>query len=464
MTRHSPLAIAERHVTPTSAIRQLTVWARQRRLDWDSTTLWEGRRPQRGPESPIITRVELASSGVRIGEGTGKGLGRQAVASGMYEAFEHLVSLSDESLPDLRPGEGDRSDRSGRRGRRYVPRSALSEVAERDALGHLLRGPAGPPTVAAVEMHPAADAVEERDSPAELLPAALVDLSYIPPEDHTAERLASWYCTNNGIAAGLSPTDTILHALYEVIERDALGALLASVMAETPHGRIVTIGNEHRLGWLARCIEDDFGTDIEVRRLPSLAAHVVVAISATTDARGCVVLGCGASSCLAYAVERALLELAQNLVAEVRGEPFSADGLPDSLERLHRFPNLLAAARLDRLPPLEGTIALREDGRDFSRPVPSVKEQTLTALEALSTTGFQAYARPLYRSSSARALAPQVWQVTVPGVERFHLVRLGLPVEPTGRLRTKALITLARQSIDRFDSRSTHGSDVVPLS
>jgi ribosomal protein S12 methylthiotransferase accessory factor len=313
-------------------------------------------------------------------------------------------------------------------------------------------------------MYPAPDVVVGRDSSAELLPAALVDLSYIPPEDHAAERLASWYCTSNGIAAGLSPADTILHALYEVIERDALGALLASVMAETPHGHSVTMGGRHRLAWLARCIEDDFATGIEVRRLPSLSGHVVAAISTTTDSRGCVVLGCGASARLAYAVERAVLELAQNLVAEVQGELFSADGLPDSLARLHPFPNLLAAARLDRLPPRDGMIALGEGRHDFLGPVPSVEQQALTALEALSAAGFQAYARPLYRPSSAGGLAPQVWQVAVPGVERFHLVRLGLPVEPTGRLRTKALIALARQPIDRSHSRSTHGSDdVLPL-
>lgn len=430
------LAGLERHEAPSAAVRRLESWAWERDLGFDVDVLWAGTSLEAGV-MPLVTRVCLHEHGSALGHGTGKGFGVQSLASGMYEALEDFAAFRTESSS---PAQwacflSEPSSHCTR-----VAASALpSALVEQDALARLIRR-SGAREIPAFRMTEVVKVLDpDRESTGTLLwPAALLDLTYIPPEDSPEERVAYRYCSTNGIASGLSPAETILHGLNEINERDALGAFLLDVARHEPHGQSIELERGTESSHLVACIQDGFRTEVELRRLRSVWGNVVVALSEALDSRGCSILGSGASWNLSYAAERALLELAQNLVAEDHDPPH-ADGMLDSLDRLHPFRNLVAAARLDRVPPSVGTIV-----PDVPVPV-DVVQQVRKAVRELSVAGFTPFARALLRTSQRSDPVPQVWQVVIPGFERFHLVRAGLPVEPTGRLRTPLSLALARE-------------------
>jgi ribosomal protein S12 methylthiotransferase accessory factor len=436
MSADGGLAGLERHEAPSSAVERLRAWARLRGLGFDLDVLWAGARLGTGAV-PLITQVRLHANGSVLGEGTGKGLGVQSLASGMYEALEDFAAFTANGGGPERYGNPVSEASSGVT---FVAASALpSPLVEHDALFRLIHSSDARP-IPAIRMTEVARLLGPpgggTGTGTVLWPAALLDLTYVPPEDSPGERLVYRYCSTNGIASGVTAAEAILHGLNEINERDALGAFLLDVVRQEPHGESIVLDDEPETSLLT-CIEDSFGTDVQIRRLRSVWGHAVMALSRAVDSRGCAILGSGASWSLRYAVERALLELAQNLVAE-NHDPPHADGMLDSLDRLRPFSNLLAAARLRWVPPTVGTVA---PGAPVSA---GVVDQLWGALRDLHAAGFTSYARPLLRTSR-QPRAPQVWQVAIPGFERFHLVRAGLPVEPTGRLRTPSTVSLARE-------------------
>jgi ribosomal protein S12 methylthiotransferase accessory factor YcaO len=447
--RPSKLALRERHVPPRDAMDVLRTWSRARRLDWDLDVLWTG--PPVAGSRPAVVRALLLADGVLVGEGTGKGLGEQARASAMFEALEDLATEG--TMP---PCRSDEEPGWIRHGTRYVPAMSLSlHLASRDAVITALRGLGAEP-IGVVDMMPLADGFgTSRGRETELVPAALADLSYVPP-GWGVERTACLYGSSNGIAAGLSPWDAILHAMNEVNERDAVGALLIDVMAQRRHGHSIEPSGHIRS--LNRVLVDEFGAVVHLRRLRSVWGHVVLAVGTERDTRGCVIVGSGCSSDLAYAAQRALLELAQNLVVEGAGDPPDVDGALPTLDRLDRFPNLLRAARLEHLPEPVGTMSI---GQALEPTAAGVKAEVMQHSAGLRRRGLPAYARPLLTTARDRTLAPHVWQVVIPGFERFHLVRAGFPIEPTGHLRTRAALDLARATTSKTGGRSSCDSQML---
>jgi ribosomal protein S12 methylthiotransferase accessory factor len=411
-------AQAERLAGPGEAIRRLENWCQAMGFAWDIETLWAD-----GPGSGAATvvRADLLAGGVVAGQGMGKGRGRQALASGLYEAFEDFaLSQPVGPCPDVS-------------GRRLAGRGA-------NALVGLLARERRP--VAAVTAQAATDPLSGTASASTvLLPAALVEPGYVPDGERSAERRAARYCTSNGVAAGLSAADALLHGLLELAERDAVGALLLDAMAGRKHGAAISLTAVPALETFRRAVGARFGVDVEVRRLESVFGQVVLAWSSAEDGRGCRIVGAGASWDLAYAADRALLELVQNLVVEPLF-PAADDGMPASLAALEPFPNLLAAARLDRLPPPRSQTAARH--RRAGPPV----VQARRSVAALEAAGHAVYARRLLAAKPATdEPGPQVWQAIVPGLDRFHLVRAGWPVEPVARLRSPAALALVRQTV-----------------
>jgi ribosomal protein S12 methylthiotransferase accessory factor YcaO-like protein len=435
----------EREASSVEAVKQLERWLRHADFEREVEYLWgESKSPQ--ADYPSIVRAHLYRNEVLVGEGTGKGFGSQAVASGLYEALEDLaLSLSH------RPSSSPMVEEIVRAGailtdppKLVRPYDLSQDLATLDALHRMLRESTDSEYLPAVPMR---QPQSKSLSPAGYLgessvpiPCALSDIKYVPPPGSRAERIAYRYCSSNGVASGLSAVEALLHAINEVNERDTLGVFLLDVMRRRPHGDLIDVSGMEWALELTRSVEQDFGVDVELRRLESLWGNVVVSLSSRADSRGCRIVGAGASWSLPYAVERATLELAQNLVAE-SCDTDDVDGILGSLDRLKPYPNLLAAARLDSIP--DPTTFIR-----LEHTVTQIPERQLRlAIGTLSEKGFGSYARRLFASSHVdSSLFPQVWQVVVPGLERFHLVRAGLPVELTGRLRKPETIALSRES------------------
>ena len=118
------LAGLERHEAPSSAVERLRAWAGHRGLGFDLDVLWAGICIGTGAV-PLVTQVRLHAKGSVLGEGTGKGLGIQSLASGMYEALEHFAALTASSNGPERYGTHASEASSGVT---LLPTSALRPV------------------------------------------------------------------------------------------------------------------------------------------------------------------------------------------------------------------------------------------------------------------------------------------------------------------------------------------------
>ncbi|MFJ6216204.1 YcaO-like family protein [Streptomyces sp. NPDC092296] len=243
--------------------------------------------------------------------------------------------------------------------------------------------------------------------------------------DTCAYASASRYSNNSGTASGASPTEAVVHALAETVERDAFSLLLiGTFLVPSPARlRLVDTGTlpdalaallgyaERRVGRPVHLIE--MTTDLGV---PAYCAH------AAPDGEFRL-QGYGASLSAAHAVRRALRELLQISAPRER-----ALWVPRDFGVLRRRPRLLAAGRADFGPRLAG--ALEVPFRETAAP--ATARGHLDALVALlGAQGYRPFACVLHRASNGVATV----STYTPRLERFLTVTGGNAVVPGPRGR-----------------------------
>lgn len=383
-----------------------------------------------------IVLANLTGSGRVVAAGCGKGIGAQATASAMFEAFEHLAAGPDAHYVVSESEPKSTEDACSRPSR--LPAAAIpGDLAHRDAvLGMIRLWPQAISFTPMFECTPEHLTSPNRQLPT-YFPTCLLSATHRPA--NKAENVGVVYRSSNGIASGMSADEALLHAVNELIERDAFGSfLLASGQGHT-HGRPADTPHGSLLSALRRAIEHNYMTTVELRVLEAVTGNVVLALSSSFDDRGARILGAGASANLTYAAERSLLELAQELAVEAHGVEMG-DHAP-SLNRLDNYPTLKAAAMLQHVAG-PNNVPVQIDGDSLSMPV-APRHQLRRIIDRLANSGFRVFARPIVVGVDGHT--PQVWQAVIPGMERFHLVRWGIPVEPTGRLRNRASLAAVRK-------------------
>lgn len=229
------------------------------------------------------------------------------------------------------------------------------------------------------------------------------------------------YSTNSGVAFGCSKDEAIPHGLNEVLERHMYSKILMSLCGQydslilkSPSGTVTDDIFEYciKLRVVAR----------DTKILISKTVHDVyfsMAIPKRPDGRFVICpVGSGASLDPRTAIERAVTELLQSMV------------LYDDVEKKHDrcARSLIESCRT--LQPLIHLEALRNleytCQRLDSPPALSVAEQIDFITEKLAGTGLRAYTRIITAFKNECVVA----QTYVPGLERFNLVRAGLPVIP----------------------------------
>lgn len=232
------------------------------------------------------------------------------------------------------------------------------------------------------------------------------------------------YATNSGTAAGMSPPEALLHALPELVERDAFShALLDWYVRGGRRPRLVEPGAlPDELAALLDVTRDAVGGPPLLLDLTTdLAVPVFCALPPASTFLG--VHGAGASLSPGYAAERALSELVQ---LQLNTEDLGLDlTLRRKLAQLDGFPGLARCVRLD---PVE--LAGRADLQP-ARPAAywsaTGRDVPGQLAELLAAAGLGAY-----RFDWDAGPVP-VLSVLVPGLESFWLAREGIPVLPTGR-------------------------------
>ncbi|MEO3876480.1 YcaO-like family protein [Nonomuraea sp. B12E4] len=233
------------------------------------------------------------------------------------------------------------------------------------------------------------------------------------------------YSCNSGSAAGVTTAEALLHALNEVIERDALSLLLVRAFLGADGFRPTLIDPATLPPGLARA----YATAGEVTASPvhllditsDLGVPTMLAYTVPT-AGGPHRRGTGTSPTPAHAAWRALTELVQTTLGEHRARPARGD-----LAGLAAHPALHACGRFDL------TGLLRE-----ARVVPFPRaaeaagppgHQVRKVAARLAARGFTAY----HRTACALPGGVTAVQVIVPGLERFMLITDGDLVLPGSR-------------------------------
>jgi len=361
-----------------------------------------------------ITTSRVVRDGVELAIGCGKGPGAQGLASAHFEAIErYLMSTSDNA--------------------RLVPGAAqlmsAADVARQPALGPDLViqrwAQEFPDSVAACarHLHPAAP-----DADTVWYPLFLSDPRYYRsplPGDSTGPcRALLRYASSLGTAAGVDTAEAVFHGLCELVEHDAVShALLRWFIAGAPAvDRVDPEGLPEPLRALYLDAVDAAGASvclIDVTSDLEVPAYLAVA-----DRDGPLPgpWGAGAAPMASHAAERALSEVIQLSAGSVTRTHGAR------AERLATWPALRDCALLPVRRLLAGsvrTVGLRDDADAGTGP-----EAALAwLLGRLRRHGLDVHVCTVAPADSLIAVATTI----VPGLERFSLVRLGVPVIPTGR-------------------------------
>lgn len=359
---------------------------------------------------PVIISHLMRGNGQVMAGGTGKGAGPEAVAGAYFEALERYYMSA---RINRRLASGAANLKSARDVAQQ-PHLAGDLVIQRWAEDY-------PESVVAC-------AIYSDETTSVWYPIFLTDPYYhrepLPGDSVDTYRSMLRYTSSRGTAAGSNTQESYLHGLCELIEHDALShALLRWAIARDPRVSVLDItalpDDAQLLHGIASKVVDADVVLLDVTTDIGIPAYLAVKSGRSAEAEP---LGLGASPIGEYAVVRALSELIQVAAA--------SDGIADRA----------ASARLAAWPALQ---------RCLTTPLGSLTDRSVAYVSLRGTVGnVNTVQSSLYtvtgllRKHDIRRytceLTPSGSHISVtstiaPGLERFSLVRFGLPVVPTGR-------------------------------
>lgn len=235
----------------------------------------------------------------------------------------------------------------------------------------------------------------------------------------------SKYSSNSGTALGCTENEAFLHAINEAIERHALSAFYLSVCGLGPQFKLMTPAPE--------LIQESFA------KHPGLLNHVdqlniymtdvfygvvfCIAIAPPEHSGDLSIVGSGCSAHAGVALYRAVTEQIQ--CAQLRGD--------DEIEEDQRTAALLAGSnKLHRLlyPRPDKVHAVFRPPQTCNSP----RAQIQTTLRRLAEHRRTVFYHCLFNEPGLACVV----QTYIPGFERFHLIRSGIPVVPQHALSAGA--------------------------
>lgn len=372
-----------------------------------------------GGEGEIVTYscVLRNQDGIPVSLGIGKGIGGQSLASALFESIEHLFTNVEFISDPIH----------------FAKVASLSEELRRDKACQLM-----------IDNH--LDALipmrvyrEIKGENKIYYPLFMGHPDYIlrklDNDEFEYSRLAR-YSTNNGTAIGVSFTEASIHAVSEIIERDAFSLFLIKSFVRKKPAPVLIIRQETlppRLMELVKSVElmigynlvlIDMTTDFEI---PSICVVVL------DKHRPKFIHGCGASLSKEYACERAVLEALQSWHIYTNKDTSLTDEDERIIRCLEELPAYQKCARLD----LAAIIMESElvSFRSFN-DIPiynlanfSIENYWLQIQELIYKRGYNMYYSINHQSESGLIVLHYV----IPGTESFHLVCEGNPVLPNSR-------------------------------
>ncbi|WP_269320524.1 YcaO-like family protein [Alicyclobacillus macrosporangiidus] len=350
--------------------------------------------------------------GELLSVGNGKGLGDQSLASAMFESIEHLFCTYPPDTDIL-----------------YVP---IHIVCSQDLLASevvfeiLLQK--YPDSIIPCRRYQSVFGSEQIAYPVFLATPSYVNQPFL--EDSFDYAIVSKYATNNGTAIGVNRTEALIHSISELIERDALSCFLLSTFVSRQPLPVRLIDKATLPPNLLQLIDQaesvmgieitliDICTDFQVPAILAVAASDVVPVP---------YVGSGASLSKSYACERAILETIQMF-------HLYSDGMIEEdirvLNLFDQLPRYQACVRLDFADVAKESVSY-ENLPTYNVQDYSLHEYLSILVQRIHIKGYKAYYVPYFTSDLGTTCLHSV----IPGLERFHLVRSGVPALPSRRGR-----------------------------
>ncbi len=394
--------------------------AGERSCDWP-TALANGERAVRQfgwtaelgllGEDPALWRCILHDGNgdpVPSGAGSGKGYRLPAQVGAIFEALEHHFGREQHNTHDiaLRPA-----------------REAATELTGDVVGARLAEGPDEP--IACLPFRNLPDDAET------LLPVFLTSPDYVSDAFEPQRRELGdtydytsvlRYSLNSGCAAGSTREEAAVHALNEIVERDAFSLMLIDAfLTGTPEPLTVvdpaTLPDD--LAELRRIAQQRSGETVHLIDITtSLGIPAVLAYLPPPPGEPARVRGAGASLSREHAIRRALTELLQLMAGSTRQDGRDRDWTAEypplhDCYLMNLDPNLLEAEVVPYAP----------------NAAPESPDGHLAQLVRILTShGFDPLVRELHSSADLTVVS-----TVVPGLERFMVITDGQLVVPGPR-------------------------------
>lgn len=367
--------------------------------------------------SLLMYRCDVMDVTGKKNSGKGKGIGSQVVASALFEAIEHYCLSID-----------------------VVQTLTKIKLGEHPLDGEIIDGSPSFSSILVKKSPPLSRILFRKLDENEVeiaAPAFLFDPRFEAQSASESEYLRVTglcrYSTNSGTAAGTTLEDAQLHALMELIERDALSIeLLSTIFASKPKPvrRIINESLTDELRELVKLSEDETGGVITIwnittdTQIPTILVRLANPLEMSQ-----AYFGSGASLYVEYAIERALMEAVQGF--HIYTKETSRTHLLLHINKFkYRTPYqrcLLEYGYFDyrggeQQVPL--SILIKEYPIDFAL---TIKEQIQMAINALKNAEISVYGRVIFSNDV------HVAQIYSPSLERFFLASVGVPIVPGKR-------------------------------
>jgi ribosomal protein S12 methylthiotransferase accessory factor len=358
--------------------------------------------------SPQTTRCWLFNQDNSVADiGNGKGVGKQSEISAKYEALEHFVSTQRSDLQEkylICSFDEIESSLSGSN-IKMIPYNLRNSLNKDKKVPWICLK------------------AYQHDSFL-LLPYFLINPDYLSKRfsfdtlDYSAVYGLS---TNNGTAIGASIEEAMIHAINELLERDAISCFLLSTFCkEAPDS--MKIVNKLSLPAmiidLIRKIEEDYSEEILVADITSDLQLPVFLATFTKQNQAIQPLGFGASLNSTYAVERAILEALQSFHLYDKDLQTEDELI---LEKFRDWPKLRKCAQCDLRSFVQSGHLTRSDFFESSQKYYCFHEMLDKLLAILADNSLEIFFATHYQSENGVTCV----RVIIPGIEQFHLVRHG---------------------------------------
>ncbi|MBU5426110.1 YcaO-like family protein [Tissierella pigra] len=245
-----------------------------------------------------------------------------------------------------------------------------------------------------------------------------VDLNYTVDEKLNS---VLKYVSNSGFAMGICFEEAAIHAINELLERDALSMhYIDSFINEEPRRIVKKSSLNEYLLMLVDVVEKTVGAEVEIVDITSnLKIPSYMVYFKRSDFK-IPIKGFGTSLIAEYALERALLECLQafhlyDIDLEIEDQQI--------LINFEEYPVYKRIALLDYNINCVNVEMKTENNNQYT-----VKELLNIITEKLDSNNLHVYYRVIYDSNNVCCI-----NVIIPSIEKFYLVGLGMCVIPNDR-------------------------------